>query len=202
MGIIGLGLGCSPARHYRTLSFFLDGVPDPNAPVAVAAAEPDGPSPSGRPSRPQRIGPGGSVHKPVLQRDCGACHQYSVDKPGTAARGTSLLTTYRTGGNKSNLAQPIRLLCVGCHTAYGPETAVAEGLWLHGPVGAGACTFCHEQHDSPYRKLLRAPKPRELCLQCHMETDLRANDEHPELEDIDDCIDCHDPHRGDSRFLL
>ncbi|MCP3902443.1 MAG: hypothetical protein GY715_02310 [Planctomycetes bacterium] len=61
-GLAALWLGCSVEKHYELLSFFFDGVPDPNAPEGLA------PDSSGRPRRPS------VTHPPFKEGACTTCH--------------------------------------------------------------------------------------------------------------------------------
>lgn len=199
--IAGLGLACSTDTRYRTLSFFFDGVPDPNAPApapdasaadssgrAVAAA----PGAADAPAKPRVV----VVHGPVAAEQCTACHPFSRSDSRGSIQGVSI---FGAGGNILN--KPIHDLCVQCHDRFAPPAAAAAGQWLHGPVGAGACTFCHEHHRSLYPALLRAERPADLCVRCHDVDRLVADVEHMPPEEAG-CTECHDPHRGDSRLLL
>lgn len=185
------------------MSFFLDDVPDPNAPVVQrpvgSAPGPDGEAgpeaPGWVPGIPTHLSHL-EEHPPVAAGQCSRCHDYSSKERGGVVSGFRLGTQ---GG--SNLRKPIRLLCVSCHTQYSAATAEEEGLWLHGPVGAGRCTRCHDQHRSPNPRMLKAWPPKQLCLQCHNATRLGANEDHPPFDE-DDCTTCHNPHRGETRWLL
>ena len=89
-----LSLGCSVRKNYKTLSFFFDGVPDPNAPVHRV----------GRHRRARRRAPNGQPvtmkmyrHKPYAEGKCDACH----------------------AADKKHLVTVKAELCVKCHAAGG-----------------------------------------------------------------------------------
>jgi predicted CXXCH cytochrome family protein len=135
--------GCgSPEQRYRVLSFFFDGVPNPNAP---AATQPRGTAIVSR--RPG--GPGVVVysHQPYAQNKCDSCH-------------------VGAGASFESFAMPQRRVCLNCHPGVTRQYPV-----MHGPVVNLACLFCHSPHESTLRHLLDQPAPG-LCLQCHARADL------------------------------
>jgi predicted CXXCH cytochrome family protein len=149
--------GCSVKRNYKTLTFFFDGVPDPNAPVKLA----------------DNIGVPGSTnsisvikayqHKPFSEQKCSACHTE----------------------DKKHLISLKADLCITCHEKTTHEqvvmhTPVANGqcLWCHEPhesdqihllksTSSQLCTQCHD------REFLSTGTPEHLstqanCLSCHV----------------------------------
>jgi predicted CXXCH cytochrome family protein len=131
-------LGCTAEKRYKVLSFFFDGVPDPNAPkVAVDS--------SGNPlTRPGAL-PGITVvlHKPYADNNCGACHESAT---GTYEQFTKLPPE----------------VCLKCHAKVPSEYTI-----MHGPVSAGECLLCHTPHESSIAHLLKDPPPG-VCTQCHV----------------------------------
>lgn len=196
--------GCTAERRYRTLSFFFDGVPDPNAPVEEAAApEPTAPQVAlVRPEREPEVAPG-TVHPPFAERLCDACHTFESESRSKNILSVPIGQGVTRAQDQRMLAEPVEQLCFECHDDMSPEKA-DPGTYTHGPVAAGACVFCHNPHSSPNASLLRAASPRLLCLKCHQAQDLAANELHPPLEDLgdEDCTSCHNPHRSSSRYLL
>jgi predicted CXXCH cytochrome family protein len=142
--ILAIGLsalavtGCDIEKHYDTLSFFFDGVPDPNAVEPEAPADrralTGGQSPGAR-----------SSHLAYVERRCTDCH-------GAASR-----TPFRAGG----FNQLDQRVCLECH-----EEETSGYPYVHGPVAIGECLLCHKPHDSPNLHLLVEP-PATLCLGCH-----------------------------------
>lgn len=167
--------GCTPQERYRILSFFLDGVPDPNAPVERKSPS-EGVSmipAGGVPSKPKVVY---YAHKPFAEEKCNACHKPSAG-----------LVIPATGGS----------ICATCHKGISTEYAV-----MHGPVASGACTFCHTAHESTVPHLLQL-KPSKLCVQCHVRGDEMLVDTPPAHRDTGrNCLDCHMGHGGDSRPFL
>lgn len=85
------------------------------------------------------------------------------------------------------------------------HSAVLTAKRPHSPVKEGDCLSCHKQttpkHPTPGGKgfALVAPGGK-LCAGCH-ELPGAGTVEHPPSRD-GDCIDCHQPHGADGRFLL
>ncbi|MCB0292107.1 MAG: hypothetical protein KDH97_17765, partial [Calditrichaeota bacterium] len=88
------------------------------------------------------------------------------------------------------LVMPQSELCYECHDDDREKYA-----HLHGPVGGGYCTTCHNPHRAENPHLLRMT-PEELCFYCHQQEDVYRNDTH---EDVlaGECLDCHNPHGGE-----
>ena len=61
--------GCSPRKRYQVLSFFFDGVPNPDAPRG----------PAGAARRSARGNQTLYVHKPFAEEKCNSCHLNSED---------------------------------------------------------------------------------------------------------------------------
>ncbi|ADH85467.1 cytochrome c3 family protein [Desulfurivibrio alkaliphilus] len=138
------------------------------------------------------------VHAPVAVGDCTVCH----DPHGDVRR------RQLWAGGKGEL-------CVACH---GDKTALVHDPervagYVHGIIGGGGCTACHDPHAAGQPFLL-AVEINELCLGCH--TSLRGVEKghpigaHP-VAGADDparpgrrlsCTSCHDPHQADFPALL
>jgi predicted CXXCH cytochrome family protein len=150
--------GCSPQKHYKLLSFFFDGVPDPSQ-AGVGAGR------RGQPigGQPMLV----FTHKPFAEEKCDVCHKGGVN------------TLFRP------LPQSISAnICITCHKEtdqkypimHGPVANI-ECLWCHAPHEANfkhllkynspeVCLQCHTPE-------LLSPEPPEHmnpsidCLQCH-----------------------------------
>ena len=172
--------GCDRAGRHKVLTFFFEGVPPlENDSQVVDTETPTEESPEvatvsqeTTESKGQR---GASTHEP--SKDCYQCHM----KQG--------------GWNQERLAEPLPDLCYSCHTDYN-----AANGYLHGPVAAGDCVFCHDAHQSKYVHLQKVPQPK-LCYQCHIPEDIESEAHHQDLGSRT-CTECHDPHIGSTRNIL
>ncbi len=115
---------CSPEKQFQTLSFFFDGVPDPNNPTENSdELALDTIITSFTKSEPITF-----VHQPYEENKCESCHE----------RGFS-----------NSLIIPMPGLCYTCHDDFN-----AKYKSLHAPVATGYCTACHNQHSADFDKLL------------------------------------------------
>ena len=89
------------------------------------------------------------------------------------------------------VAHPVDALCYRCHDRMDAKKLV------HGPLGSGECTTCHDPHGSPY-KALSVASPEVLCGTCH---DQDSSGEHVRRSRGKGCTACHDPHASDKKFL-
>lgn len=173
--IVLLALGgivsCAPEKQYHILSFFFDGVPDPNAKVVSTS---DSSAVDTTAVVASNVKPEFIEHKPYAEEKCKSCHQE---------------------GFSTALIKPVPVLCFSCHEDFSQKSKI-----LHGPVAAGACLTCHDQHMTKYEKLLTRPG-QEVCLYCHNSVDIRKNKMHEKIEDKA-CTECHDPHGGENSGFL
>ncbi|MGD0388924.1 MAG: cytochrome c3 family protein [Tepidisphaeraceae bacterium] len=155
-----LAVGCSVRKNYKTLSFFFDGVPDPNAPVKASLAPLSAAAgPNGEPAPVKMY-----RHKPYAEGKCGECH----------------------AADKKHLVTVKAELCVKCHApavnqypVMHAPVAIGQCLWCHEPhesdsprlLKTTAPTLCMQCHDP---ELLPADvKPHQMadqanCLACHV----------------------------------
>lgn len=153
--------GCSPTTRYKVLSFFFDGVPDPDKVEETVSMDWKKRAREGKGER-QRVG----EHGPFAAKMCEGCH--------------------KRGSNE--LILPIEQLCLNCHNlqiekkwVHGP--IVAGGCRIcHEPHGSGQpyllvsesekfCFHCHSE-----RAVLKNPVHESLeirCTDCH---DAHASD--------------------------
>ena len=113
----------------------------------------------------------GVVYHPEVKK-CARCH------PGAPKE-------YR-------VARPVDALCYRCHKRMDAKK------YVHGPLGSGECTSCHDPHGSPYRALSVA-SPGALCPTCH---DQASSRRHMKQSPGKGCVSCHDPHSSERNFLL
>jgi predicted CXXCH cytochrome family protein len=168
--------GCSPVPRHKTLSFFFDGVPEPGANGAIA----------GNDSSVRKDSSGTNTllaraaktevyyHSPYREKQCSSCHDQ---------------------GTMGKFVQPQPMLCYQCHEDFGTKYKV-----LHGPVGGGYCSGCHEPHTAKNSKLLKR-EGQQLCLFCHNADQVLGNEVHKDIADAA-CTECHDPHGGPDRTFL
>lgn len=188
-----LELSCSVERHYRTLSFFFDGVPDPNAPPSeparpgesvdwAAMSAVDRAAMLGRRVKAAEV----YYHPPYKEQRCHECHALS------RARDTGSITSW--AADIPTLVAPIEDLCLTCHEV--PRTR-----YVHGPAGSGRCYVCHEHHLSRYPKLRRQEPMAPLCTSCHTAELFVTAQQHQVWSDTD-CFACHDPHGSELPALM
>ncbi len=171
-------IGCIPYNKYKVLSFFFDGVPDPNKihksstdslSLTVIKNQKEYSSLYKNVRRVQF-----NIHPVYREKACNKCHDRN---------------------KKSKLLQAQPTLCYSCHDNLKTKYSI-----LHGPVQAGFCTSCHSPHLSKNKKLLIV-KEDELCIYCHTFTDIIRNEAHEDIQKTD-CLQCHNPHGGDDTYLL
>lgn len=169
---------CNTEKHYRTLSIFFDGVPEPRAEIPNRADSVQTDRATGfneSVNFDDSIKPDtASVHPVYRPNQCDRCHDV-------------------THGYRLNQRQPA--LCYKCHDDFKNQFKK-----LHGPVAAGFCTACHLPHQSNYRPLLKK-SPRENCRYCHQAGDVGKNSAHADNSDIE-CRECHNPHGGPNKYFL
>lgn len=162
-------LGCTPQKHYKVLSFFFDGVPDPNAPPE---GELDAESAtSGRPV-PRAI-----LHKPFAENKCDACHtsasgrfqdfdkaddsscakchehvqtQFAVMHGPVAIGGCSFCHVPHESSIPALLIDTAPAVCLTCHDRELLPATPADHATDR------SCLDCHVGHGSDKRGLLRA----------------------------------------------
>lgn len=84
-----------------------------------------------------------------------------------------------------------------CHAEMGKKA------FVHGPVGAGACTVCHNPVPGKKHQFVPAAEKEALCLACHdTKRDMLLEDNVHTPVAEGDCVGCHDPHQSDFRFQL
>ena len=115
-----------------------------------------------------------SSHKPFKEKKCKDCHDFTTDV---------------------GLIRPKLQLCLVCHTGF------IKGRYVHGPVSVGDCSACHLPHISEFVALLEMDRNR-ICEKCHTEERLAVNMHEQVMTHGMDCVDCHDPHYGDTMYFL
>ena len=109
-------------------------------------------------------------HAGYLEGECENCHS---PKKGEAGQGSGKL-------------------CHSCHDRQ--DTA----RYLHGPVGAGQCTVCHDPHGSPNTAFATLPGIK-LCIACH---DQPGSQTHVRSSSRQSCEVCHNAHGSAKKYFL
>ncbi len=166
---------CSGSSSYGTLSFFFDGVPNPNKPkVDTIKIMIDSTGIKKREEILKKANPNYVLHGPYGAKLCENCH--NVDQ------GFSLLRK-----------EPD--LCYKCHDNF-----AKKAKFLHAPVAAGYCTKCHNPHRSK-NKFLLLEIGQKLCFTCHNKADVKRDKKHPVLKN-ENCLKCHNPHGSNNQYFL
>jgi predicted CXXCH cytochrome family protein len=175
--VVGL-TGCSSENRYRTLSFFFDGVRNPNAPPDAARAGGTGAGDEFAPNAAvQKV----YVHKPyadgmVDSKKCAVCHEGASNEFESFKAITSDV-------------------CLKCH-----KDKLTQYPVMHGPVTAVECTLCHAAHESTIPGMLNYAPPK-VCVQCH-DRDLLSPKPPEHLALDSKCLSCHVGHGGPAHKLL
>ncbi len=168
--------GCSTTHNYKVLSFFFDGVPNPNKELANYLKDSLKLKDSGvvAQSTVNKAVPVMKIHPPYQENKCSSCHDQS---------------------QMGKLNQAMPEVCYQCHADFSSKFKV-----LHGPVGGGQCTQCHDPHMSMNDKLLLRTG-QSLCLYCHDMKQVLASEVHKDINNTN-CTECHNPHGGDDKYIL
>jgi len=182
--------GCSPESRFGVLSSLFDGVTHPDSmstrEKAEARAAQRAAVDSLRNSSAEQVAALQLViHPPYADGDCTVCHE-SGDSGSFSGTAT--------------LVAPVTELCITCHDDVEVETLREEHAWVHGPVAAGACTSCHNPHQTTFPSLLLAAPERDLCIRCHTGASGPSQKNHSTVAERS-CLDCHAPHSADGRSL-
>jgi len=145
--------GCSvTTENYELLSFFFDGVPDPNAPMLPGAS-----------AAQIRQSPTYSSHAPFEEDRCAECHERRFNL-GPADSEICLKCHADVPNEQPLMHGPVAAVaCLWCHTAHeSPYQAL-----LKGPP-RDVCTTCHDEALlSAARVPEHAPESTASCLDCH-----------------------------------
>ncbi len=170
-----LAVSCDEVERYKTLTFFFDGVP-PLGQEGLQEELINSNFQESTQTRPKQLW---YVHEP--QKDCTLCHGKRKQQ-----RGFSL---------QVHLTAPVPKLCYNCHTDY-----TVSASFVHGPVAVGKCLFCHDQHKSKIKHLLKEPEPK-LCYQCHNINTIELIPAHFTNQQFA-CTGCHYAHASSAKYLL
>ncbi|MEI7725570.1 MAG: cytochrome c3 family protein [Bacteroidota bacterium] len=167
---------CSPVPRHKTLAFFFDGVPSPNEAPAVrrndSIVKRDTTADQGLVAKEEKSTV--HYHVPYKEKKCGSCHDQNT---------------------MGKFVKPQPALCYQCHDDFSKKYKV-----VHGPVGGGYCTACHEKHMANNQKLLKK-EGQDLCFYCHSPAEVLKIEAHKSISDKN-CTECHNPHGGKDRNML
>jgi predicted CXXCH cytochrome family protein len=173
--VLLLAAACSVQDHYRTFSFFFDGVPNPETIRQTALADSLKAAATDTSSVfAQAAITTSFIHQPYLEKKCAECHN---------------------SGSMGSTKQLMPELCYQCHTSFAEQY-----VFEHGPSAGGYCTQCHNPHQAKEEKLL-VRSGNELCLQCHDAALLAASPFH-DLSGETGCVSCHNPHGSNNHSLM
>jgi len=183
--LVALGMAllssCAESKRHQIMSFIFDGVP----PMPGSEVDTSGPD-DGDGRRRRRSEPVWFIHDPIinydasLERPCARCHQEQAQQ---------------SFSGEVHLTAPAPQLCYECH-----DPPTMQLGWVHGPVAAGECVFCHEPHRSVQAFLLKKPQPA-MCYQCHDSQAISEIEGHAKPS-FSLCLDCHSGHASVAKYLL
>lgn len=121
-----------------------------------------------------------STKQPKEKLSCGTCHQLKGRSPSY----------------KKILPTKANCTTGECHAKIGKDK------FVHGPIGAKVCVFCHNPHGSVLPKAISRAEP-DLCLSCHQEEKKIYSQKviMPPIKE-GNCTVCHDPHQSSQKFQL
>jgi len=92
--------------------------------------------------------------------------------------------------------------CFECHV----NRKKFRNSYVHGPVGTGDCTVCHDPHGGEYEYQLWADAKAGICVGCHLDkknTQIKTIGFYSHgIIQGGGCIVCHNTHSDDYRFQL
>ncbi|MFQ5548702.1 MAG: cytochrome c3 family protein [Woeseia sp.] len=134
-------------------------------------------------------------HGPYAAGECGLCHSLdqSTSFLGNRDDASQAPTRRQSGSVSSRLNMPTQQLCISCHAQHSAAFARERGLKQHLPAAIGACTHCHNPHQSLRQYMLLGADNRELCTGCHNPETLPPVHSGTSGQD---CLACHNAHVG------
>jgi predicted CXXCH cytochrome family protein len=151
-GLVGW-TGCSVERHYAMLSFFFDGVPNPNAlPVSGASGDP----------ATIRASLTYSAHTPYLEGQCVECHGQGFTMSAIDV-GVCMNCHGEVPDEHRYMHGPVAVgACLVCHVAH--ESAYSH---LMKSDAQSVCAQCHAPEMLSVERVPEHRDPSVSCLQCH-----------------------------------
>jgi predicted CXXCH cytochrome family protein len=153
LALVAVWGGCAvTTENYDVLSFFFDGVPDPNAPMLPGAS-----------AAQIRQSPTYSSHAPFTEDRCAECHERRFNL--TPADSDMCLRCHEDVPNEQPLMHgPVAAVaCLWCHTAHeSPYPALLKR------APRDVCVTCHDAALlSAERVPEHSPEATQSCLECH-----------------------------------
>ncbi len=146
--------GCSPEKYYKQLSFFFDGVPNPEA-IAKARA-------AGTLKEDIRKSKTYSVHKPFADDNCAACHSERYKLTNQDSSVCMQCHADRTTEYPKMHGPVAAVACLWCHSPH--ESAEAHLLKNE---GRQVCLQCHESGMLSAERVAAHADVSRNCLDCH-----------------------------------
>lgn len=152
----------------------------------------------------------GQVRYGQFSPECYSCHSRTVlgsDWPHFPSSALLCRTCHPPGADGKAVSVAtgkVEGLCFGCHLNNQRWSSMTH---IHGPVGTGDCTICHDPHGNSHEFQLWADGKGKLCVVCHeemkkyLETGQRGFEVHG-IMNAQGCGACHSPHATNFRFQL
>jgi predicted CXXCH cytochrome family protein len=145
--------GCSVQKHYKTLSLFFDGVPNPDAQGQLTAAER---------LAGMRSSPTYAAHQPYAQEQCSECHGASFELTA-ADSGVCLKCHEHAPQEHREMHGPVAAVaCLWCHE---PHESAHPALLKAEPNQV--CGQCHLARMLDTRRVPEHADGARSCLECH-----------------------------------
>ncbi|MCK4839095.1 MAG: hypothetical protein KAS94_09840 [Desulfobulbaceae bacterium] len=143
--------------------------------------------------------------------ECYSCHQAKVT--GSEWKHSPSASLLCRSCHREDLAQTkvgvpsgkVETVCFSCHINNSKWTAMGH---IHGPVGTGDCTICHDPHGSNSEFQLWTDGKAKLCVVCHEDKKKYASRGVKQKLKVHGilsargCVVCHSPHASEYRFQL